>query len=89
MQDVFQAAGVTVPVHIIPEPVDVKFFNPADVGPLPLPAGELVFGQRLAHAQPHTKLLSVSVSSLSKATYSVGRSAGSFKSAAHVGTCRT
>lgn len=63
LQDVFQAAGVTVPVHIIPEPVDVEFFSPADVEPLPLPAGQLVFGQRLADGQPHTKLLSVSLTS--------------------------
>lgn len=59
----FQSAGVSVPIHIIPEPVDVDFFSPTGVEPLPLPAGELVFGQRLADGQPHTKLLSVSLTS--------------------------
>lgn len=59
----FQSARVSVPIHIIPEPVDVDFFSPAGVEPLPLPAGQLVFGQRLADGQPHTKLLSVSLTS--------------------------
>lgn len=60
-QEVFQAAGVTEAVlTVIPEPVDVNFFNPEGIDPLPLPAGELVFGQPVQPDQPHFKLLSVS-----------------------------
>lgn len=58
-QDVFQSAGVTAPITIIPEPVDVDFLSLDGVDPLPLPAGQLVFGQPVARGQPHTKLLSV------------------------------
>lgn len=32
-------------LHVVPEPVDVDFFNPAGVTPLELPLGKLVFGQ--------------------------------------------
>ena len=32
-------------LHVLPEPVDVDFFNPAGVAPLRLPMGQLVFGQ--------------------------------------------
>jgi hypothetical protein len=66
VQDVFQAAGVTVPISTVPEPVDVGFFSPDGVEPLPLPAGQLVFGQPLAQGEPHTKLLSVGLTSASR-----------------------
>ena len=32
-------------LHVLPESVDVEFFNPAGMTPLQLPMGQLVFGQ--------------------------------------------
>lgn len=59
-QEVFRSAGVKAPVQVVPEPVDVAFFSPEGVDPLPLPAGQLVFGQPLDQGRAHTKFLSAS-----------------------------
>lgn len=48
-------------LHIVPQPVDVDFFNPAEVTPLPLPVGELVLGQPRT-ASKHIAFLSVGAS---------------------------
>ena len=37
---------------MVPEPVDVDYFNPAGVEPLELPRGQLVFGRARSEAQP-------------------------------------
>lgn len=46
-------------LHVVPEPVDVDFFDPAGVDPLDLPMGQLVFGRARSEAQP-VAFLSVS-----------------------------
>lgn len=44
---------------MVPEPVDVDYFNPAGVEPLKLPMGQLVFGRARSEAKP-VAFLSVS-----------------------------
>lgn len=51
---------MTTRMMVIPEPVDVRFFDPAAVIPLPLPLGRLVFGQPRPPQQPTFHFLSVS-----------------------------
>ena len=46
-------------LHVVPEPVDVEFFNPAGVTPLDLPIGQLVFGNARSKTKP-VAFLSVS-----------------------------
>ena len=46
-------------LRVVPEPVDVDFFNPAGVEPLELPMGQLVFGRARPETKPFT-FLSVS-----------------------------
>lgn len=60
LQGVFREAGVTTRMTVIPEPVDVRFFDPVAVIPLPLPLGRLVFGQSRPPQQPTFHFLSVS-----------------------------
>ncbi len=47
-------------MHVVPEPVDVDFFNPAGVTPLELPVGKLVFGRARSEAKT-VAFLSVSL----------------------------
>lgn len=46
-------------LHVVPEPVDVDFFDPAGVDGLDLPMGQLVFGRARSGAKP-VAFLSVS-----------------------------
>lgn len=59
LQTVFRRAGVNVTMTVIPEPVDVRFFDPAALQPFQLPAGQLVFGEAPPHALPVFNFLSV------------------------------
>ena len=47
-------------LHVVPEPVDVDFFNPKGVTPLELPLGKLVFGRARSEAKT-VAFLSVSL----------------------------
>ena len=51
---------------MVPEPVDVEFFNPKGVTPLELPLGKLVFGQARSEAK---SVAFLSVSLCQVATY--------------------
>ena len=59
LQTVFRRAGVHVTMTVIPEPVDVRFFDPAASQPFPLPKGQLVFGEAPPRALPVFNFLSV------------------------------
>lgn len=51
-RQVFADSGVKADkLHVVPEPVDVDFFNPKGVTPLELPLGKLVFGRARSEAK--------------------------------------
>ncbi|KAL0024842.1 hypothetical protein WJX79_004444 [Trebouxia sp. C0005] len=51
-KQVFADSGVKAnKLHVVPEPVDVDFFNPKGVTPLELPLGKLVFGRARSEAK--------------------------------------
>lgn len=58
--DIFINAWMCCRLHVVPEPVDVDFFNPAGVTPLELPVGKLVFGRARSEAKT-VAFLSVSL----------------------------
>ena len=60
LHDMFTYAQKRCRLHVVPEPVDVDFFNPAGVTPLELPLGKLVFGRARSEANT-VAFLSVSL----------------------------
>ncbi len=51
LHDMFAYGQKRCRLHVVPEPVDVDFFNPKGVTPLELPVGKLVFGRARSEAK--------------------------------------